>query len=110
MPHRHRAQPPGGLTRDVVEVRRFSPDDRAQRDQTGIPAGLRRRRRRHRKLERTGQPHDVHLLARKPCFLAAGEGSLEELGGDQLVVAAYQDRHSPGGAEAAGEVGHGISG
>ena len=39
--HGHVAQAPGGLTRDVVEVRRFSPDDSAERDQTGIAAGLR---------------------------------------------------------------------
>ena len=50
------------------------------------------------------------LLAREPGFPAAGERPLQELGGDQLVVAAYQDRHSPGGAKATGEVGHGISG
>jgi hypothetical protein len=42
--------------------------------------------------------------------VTASECPLEKLGGDQLIVAAYQDRHSPGGAEAAGEVGHGISG
>jgi len=110
MAHCYGAQPAAGLACDILEVRGFSTDDRSQRDQTGIPAGFRRRRRRHRELERTGQPHDVHLLTRQPGFLTAGERPLEKLGGDQLIVAAYQDRHSPGGAEAAGEVGHGISG
>jgi len=108
--YRYGAQPPGGLACDVLEMRGFSPDNCSKRDQTAIPAGFRCRRRGHRELKRTGQPDDIDLLARKPGFVTAGEGPLEKLGGDQLIVAAYQDRHSPGGAEAAGEVGHGISG
>jgi hypothetical protein len=104
--HGHLIEAASGFARDIVEVGRLSPDDSSQGNKARVSPGFRRRRGRRGELESTWKPDHVHFLARKPGFLTAGECPIEQLGGDQLVVAAYQDRHSPGGAQAAGEVGH----
>jgi hypothetical protein len=84
----------------------LSANDGAQRNQASISSGLGGRGRSRGELERAGQPDDVDLLPGYPCFAAAGERTIEELRGDDFVIAADQDRHSPGGAKAAGKVSH----
>ena len=105
--HRHRVEAARRLAGHVVEVRRVAPDDRAERHEAGVAPGARGRRRRHGKLERARHPHDVDRVSRESRLRAARERAFEQPVGDQLVVAAGEDRHAPHGAEAKGEIGHG---
>jgi hypothetical protein len=50
----HRVDPPGSLTRHVLEMRSLAPDDRPERNQTAIGAARRRRCRRCRSTRRPG--------------------------------------------------------
>ena len=108
--HCHRIEAPGCFTGHVLEVRSLPPYHCPEGYQAGIAPGLGRGRRCGRKLECSRDPDDIDVCHGQSGFLATGQRTLEQLGRDQLVVSAYQDRHPPGGAKAAGEVGHGVSG
>jgi len=101
--------PFGRFPRYVVEVWRLAPDHGAQRHQARVRTRVCRGRRSRGKLERSWHPYHVNLFPGQSGFAAAGEGTFEQSLGDQLVVAAHQDRHSPRGAKATGKVGHGVS-
>jgi hypothetical protein len=107
VPDCHIVEAPGRLTGDIVEVGSLAPDNGPKSNQARISAGACGRSRSGSQLECAWQPDDVDLVAGNPSFAAAGERAIEELLGDEFVVAAYEDRHSPGGAKAAGEVSHG---
>jgi hypothetical protein len=106
---RHLIEAPGGFSCHIVEVGGVASDDRAQRHQAGIRPGIRRRGRRGRKFECTRDPNHVDHVPGDSGFSAACEGAFKQSAGNQLVVAADQNRHSPGAAKATGEVGHGVS-
>ena len=103
---RHLIEATSRLTGDIFEVGSLPTDDGSKSNQARIAAGLCRCRRTGSQLECARQPDDVDLVKGDPGFAAAGERTIEELLGDEFVVAAYEDRHSPGGAKAAGEVSH----
>jgi hypothetical protein len=105
--HRHLIEATSRLPGDIVEVGSLSADDGSKSNQARIAPGLCCSRRTRSQLECAGQPDNVDLVTGDPGFAAARERTIEELPGDEFVVAAYQDRHSPGGAKAAGEVRHG---
>src|SRR5918994_5691946 len=105
--HRHLIEATSRFTGDIFEVGSLPPDDGSKSTQTRVAAVLRRCRRTGSQLECARQPDDVDLVTGDPGFAAAGERTIEELLGDEFVVAAYQDRHSPGGAKAAGDFSHG---
>ncbi len=107
---RHLLQASGGLAGHVLEVRCVSPNDGAESHDTAVGPGFRRDRGGSRQLECAGEPHHIHHVPLHPCFAAAQQGTLQELGGNQFVVAAHQDRRPPAGAQPAGEVGHWVSG
>src|SRR3954451_5441087 len=106
VPQRDLAEAPRGLTRDVLEVRRLAPDHRAQGDEAAIPSGRAGRGRGDRQLESPRHPDDIDLVVGHARGTAAGPRALEQPRGDQLVIAAHQDRHAPGGAKAGMELGH----
>ena len=109
MLHGNLAQTQGGLTRSVLEVWGVAPDNRAQSNQAAVRLRLCGDRRRHWKLEGTRQPDNINGIPTDAGLGATRQSAIQELGRDQLIVAAYQDRHSPAGAQAAGEVGHQVS-
>ena len=109
MPHRDLTQAPGSFTRHIVEVGCFSPDDRTQSNQAGVIPGFRSDSSRGRQLECPRNPDDIDVLRIETGLATARHGAFKQRAGDQLVVSAYQDRHSPRGTQATGEVGHGVS-
>ena len=93
--HGYISQAMCSLTCHVVEVWSIATNNGPQGNEAAVPMGLCGHRCGGRQLEGTGEPYHIDSIPRYTGLTAAGQSPLEEFGGDQLVVAAYQNRHSP---------------
>ena len=111
MAHGDLAQAARRLAGHVLEVRRLAADHGAERDEAGVALRWPRRPRRRRGSSNAPGTHTTSTSSSPmPASAQQASAPVEEPGGDQLVVAADQDRHAPGAAEAGGEFRHGVSG